>query len=54
MNNNRYKIILVLFNNPKRIKIQTEYAENAIKAAIQSEQHNPGYFCKSADINNIL
>lgn len=47
----RYKIKLVLFNNPQRIKYQTEYAEGAVQASSQAEKHNPGYFCASADLD---
>lgn len=47
----RFKIKLVLFNNPKRVKYQTEYAEGAVQAASQAETHNSGYFCTSADID---
>ena len=47
----RFKIKLVLFNNPKRVKHQTEYAEGAVQAALQAERHNPGYFCASADLD---
>lgn len=48
---NRYKIKLVLLNNPQRVKYQTEYAEGAVQASSQAQKHNPGYLCVSADLD---
>lgn len=45
-----FRIVLALINNPKRTKLQTEYANDAVEASAKAQKHNPGYICKSADI----